>query len=80
MRSCSALVEWRVIARTGSSTSNPAGWPAQNGQGASARCWTAGPDSCHRPHEDGDSPPVEVTFPDGDVVRTDDGGAELTGA
>ena len=30
------------------------------------------------PTPDGDSPPVEVTFPGGDVVRTDDGGAELT--
>jgi len=30
------------------------------------------------PTPDGDSPPVEVTFPSGDVVRTDDGGAELT--
>ena len=31
------------------------------------------------PTVDGDSPPVEVTFPDGTVVRTDDdGGAELT--
>ena len=30
------------------------------------------------PTPDGDSPPVEVTFPDGDVIRTDDGGAELT--
>lgn len=31
------------------------------------------------PVVDGDSPPVEVTFPDGTVVRTDDdGGAELT--
>jgi uncharacterized protein YcbX len=30
------------------------------------------------PAEDGDAPPVEVTFPDGKVVRTDDGGAELT--
>lgn len=30
------------------------------------------------PTEDGDAPPVEVTFPDGTVVRTDDGGAELT--
>ena len=30
------------------------------------------------PVTDGDSPPVEVTFPGGDVVRTDDGGAELT--
>lgn len=31
------------------------------------------------PTEDGDSPPIEVTLPDGAVVRTDaDGGAELT--
>jgi len=30
------------------------------------------------PTLDGDSPSVEVTFPDGTVVRTDDGGAVLT--
>ena len=30
------------------------------------------------PTPDGDSPPVEVTFPDGTVVQTHDGGAELT--
>ena len=40
--------------------------------------------NCHArfltpPAHDGDSPPIEVTFPDGAVVRTDvDGGAELT--
>ncbi len=75
----SAPAELPAIAHTDSSTSRPAGWPAPSDPDASVRCWTATPGFLLHPSYDGDSPPVEVTFPDGTVVRTDDdGGAELT--
>ncbi len=71
MRSCSVRVEWQAIAHTGSSTSRPgrlasAKRPRRFGPLLDCRARFLTP-----PTDDGDSPPVEVTFPDGTVVRTD---------